>query len=618
VGIVAAGFLGISAAAQARPTIYVMPSNGIWVTPGVGALGLYVPGTGGTLSRARAIAALRRGKVESDFGTPSGKILVDLSSVILLKPLQPAVYVSLPPPGEHPNTKRYEVMIIGAGYHGILTSDSTRIRGLVSIADLAPTAVALQEGRSPPIRFEPQRDVRAHLRALDTRLSRVHHDRGWVVVTIVLTIIALAAFAPRAAGIGGAAAMTASLLLSWAGATRFGLVIAAMAVLTIAIAVAGSLRQRIVPIVVAAFLTAFTIVLAVDPELNSLAVLGARPDGGGRFYGVGNQVETLLLPPVLVAVAIGGLRWLLPLAALALVTIGWSKAGADGGGVLVFATALGVLGLRLRGLTLTPRRLVFVGLAVLVVAFAFVGLDAVLGGSSHVTRAVGGGPDSLLGSLGHRVHLSWLSATDHWYRILIFLACLAAIVLMVTMRPRRATVDALLAGLAVSLLVNDTPVDVIGLGALGCLVLVRWESVDSRPMRLRAFTTAAALAVLTLALAGCGDQGTGRPVADTVVGTVKAEAPGKAVFLSQGCGSCHTFKPAGSDASGTIGPDLDKLAEYAKAANQPLAKFVDESIVDPDKYIQKGFPKGVMPKSYKDLPANDLKALVDFLTKPQG
>ena len=618
VALAAAGFLGVSAAAQARPTIYVMPTNGVWIAPGIGAVGLYVPGTGGTVSRARAIAALRRGTVESDFGTPSGKILVDLSSVVLLNPPRPVVYISLPPPGEHPNTKRYDVMIFGGGYHGILTSDSTRIRGLVSIADLAPTAVALQEGRAPPIRFEADRDARAHLQALDTRLTHVHHDRGWVVVTVVLTILALAVFAPRAAGIGGAAAMTASLLLSWAGATRFGLVIAAMAALTIALAIAGSLRRRIVPIVVAAFLTVFTIVLAVDPELNSLAVLGARPDGGGRFYGVGNQVETMLLPPVLVAVAIGGLRWLFPLAALALVAIGWSKAGADGGGVLVFATALGVLGLRLRGLSPTPRRLALLALAVVVVALAFVGLDAVLGGSSHVTRAVGSGPDSLIGSLGHRLHLSWRSATDHWYRILIFLGCLGALVLMGTMRPRRATVDALLAGLAVSLLVNDTPVDVIGLGALGCLVLVRWESVDSRPMRLRAFTAAAVLAVLALALAGCGDEGTARPVADTVVGTVQAEAPGKAVFLSQGCGACHTFKPAGPDASGSIGPDLDKLPQYAKAAGQPLAPFVDESIVDPDKYIQKGYPKGVMPKSYNDLPPNDLKALVDFLTKPQG
>jgi len=617
VAVVAAGFLGASAAAQARPTIYVMPPNGIFATRGVGAVGLYVPGAGRTVSRAGAIAALRRGKVESGRGLAHGKILVDLAFGIPVQPLRPAVYITLPPPGKHPNSKRYSVMILGAGYHGILTSDSTRIRGLVSIADIAPTAVALQEGRSPPIRSEPDRNAFADLRRLDARLTRVHYDRSWVFVTVVLTIIALAAFAPRAAGLGGAAAVTASLLLSWAGATRFALVIGVMAALTIVLAVAGSLRRSVVPAVVAAFLVALTVILAVDPELNSLAVLGARPDGGGRFYGVGNQVETLLLPPVLVAAAIGGLRWLVPLAALALVAIGWSKAGADGGGILVFATALGLLGLRLRGLSVTPRRLAFVAVTVVVVGLAFVGLDAVLGGSSHVTHAVGSGPDSLLGNLGHRLHLSWTAATDQWQHVLPFLSCLAALVLMGTMRPRRATVDALLAGLAVSLLVNDTPVDVIGLGALGCLVLLRWESVDSRPMRRGALIAAAATAAV-LALAGCGNEGVIRPAADTVIGTVKVEAPGKAIFVSQGCGACHTYKPAGTDAVGTIGPDLDKLPEYAKTAHQPLVQFVHDSIVDPDKYVEKGFPKGVMPKSYKALPPNDLKALVDFLTKPQG
>jgi len=613
----AGAFLGASAGAEARPTIYVMPPNGTFVTGEMGAAGLYVPGAGGTVSRAVAIAALRRGAVPSDLGRAHGKILVDLAFGVPVQPLQPAVYVSLPPPGEHSNTKRYDVLIVGAGYRGILTSDSTRIRGLVSIADLAPTAVALQEGRSAPIRAEPDRDAPEDLRRLDTRLARVHHDRGWAFATVVLTIIALTLFAPRAAAVGGAAAFTASLLLSWAGATRFGLVIPALAAMTIALAVAGSFRRSIVPGVVAAFLGALTIVLAVDPELNSLAVLGARPDGGGRFYGIGNQVETLLLPPVLVAAAIGGLRWLVPLAGLALVAIGWSKTGADGGGVLVFATALGVLALRLRGLAITPRRLVLVAVAVLVVALAFVGLDAALGGSSHVTRAVGSGPDSLVGGLGHRLHLSWAAVTDRWFHGVIFLSCLAALVLMGTIRPRRATVDALLAGVAVSLLVNDTPVDVIGLGALGCWALLRWESVDSRPMRRGALIAAAATAAV-LALAGCGKEGAVRPLPDTVVGTVKAEAPGKAIFISQGCGSCHTFKPAGPEANGTIGPDLDKLPQYAQKAKQPLAQFVHDSIVNPDKYVEKGYPKGVMPKAYKDLPPNDIKALVDFLTNPQG
>jgi cytochrome c551/c552 len=618
-GLVTAGFLGVSGTAQARPKVYVIPSQGVFVSREFGAIGLYVPGAGGTVSRAGAIAAIRRGKVESAAlgGKPHGKILVDIVFGVPDLQVKRAVLVELPPPGKHPNTRRYSVVILGPGYHGILTSESTRIRGLVSIADLAPTAVALQEGRTPRIRAEADRDAAEDLRALDTRLTRVHHDRGWVFVTVVLTILALTIFAPRAAGLGGAAAFTASLLLSCAGATRLGLVIAAMAVLTIALAVAGSFRRSTVPPVVAGFLVALTIVLAVDPELNSLAVLGARPDGGGRFYGIGNQVETLLLAPVLMAVAIGGLRWLVPLGAVALVAIGWSKTGADGGGVLVFAAALGVLALRLRGLAVTPRRLALVAVTVLVVAVAFVGLDAALGGSSHVTRALGSGPDSLLGGLGHRLHLSWAAVTDRWFHAVIFLSCLVPLVLMGTIQPRRATVDALLAGLAVSLLVNDTPVDVIGLGALGCWALLRWESVDSRPMR-RGVLIAAAATAAVLALAGCGNEGVVRALPSTVVGTVKTEAPGKAIFTNQGCGACHTYKPAGPGANGKIGPDLDKLPQYAKAANQPLAQFVHDSIVDPNKYVEKGYPKGVMPTTYKSLSATDLKALVDFLTKPQG
>jgi cytochrome c551/c552 len=168
----------------------------------------------------------------------------------------------------------------------------------------------------------------------------------------------------------------------------------------------------------------------------------------------------------------------------------------------------------------------------------------------------------------------------------------------------------------VSLVVNDTPVDVIGLGALGCLALFRFESVDSRPMRRGVLTAVCAAAVL--ALAGCGSQGVTAPKPETVIGTVQQEAPGKAIFINQGCGACHTYTPAGSEANGTIGPDLDKLPQYAKEAKQPLAAFVHDSIVDPNKYIQKGYPRNVMPKSYASLPQTDLKDLVDFLTKSQG
>jgi cytochrome c551/c552 len=135
-------------------------------------------------------------------------------------------------------------------------------------------------------------------------------------------------------------------------------------------------------------------------------------------------------------------------------------------------------------------------------------------------------------------------------------------------------------------------------------------------MRRGALIAGCALALLSVA--GCGSEGVVTPTPETVVGTVQQEAPGKAIFINQGCGGCHTFTPAGPEANGQIGPDLDKLAIYAKQANQPLDVFTRESIVDPDKYIQAGFPKGVMPKQYGSIPASDLNALVDFLTKPQG
>jgi cytochrome c oxidase subunit 2 len=86
---------------------------------------------------------------------------------------------------------------------------------------------------------------------------------------------------------------------------------------------------------------------------------------------------------------------------------------------------------------------------------------------------------------------------------------------------------------------------------------------------------------------------------------------GKTVFANNGCASCHTLQAAG--ATGKVGPDLDKLPAYAKQAGKPLEAFVKESIVDPNAYVQPGFPKGVMPP-FATLPPDQLDALVAFLT----
>ena len=89
-------------------------------------------------------------------------------------------------------------------------------------------------------------------------------------------------------------------------------------------------------------------------------------------------------------------------------------------------------------------------------------------------------------------------------------------------------------------------------------------------------------------------------------------AAGKRVFAAQNCGSCHTFRPAGT--TGKTGPDLDRLPQYAKQAGEPLGGFVRHSIVEPNAYVQKGYPPNVMPQDFGDkLSDQELDALVRFL-----
>ena len=89
-----------------------------------------------------------------------------------------------------------------------------------------------------------------------------------------------------------------------------------------------------------------------------------------------------------------------------------------------------------------------------------------------------------------------------------------------------------------------------------------------------------------------------------------AQQLGALVFKNNACGSCHTFTPAG--ASGKVGPDLDKLPQYAQQAKQPLEAFVHQSIVDPSAYIQPGFGD-LMPKTFASMPKSQLDALVQYL-----
>ena len=96
------------------------------------------------------------------------------------------------------------------------------------------------------------------------------------------------------------------------------------------------------------------------------------------------------------------------------------------------------------------------------------------------------------------------------------------------------------------------------------------------------------------------------------VSSPNAGVAGAAVFKNNQCGACHTLAAAG--ATGTTGPDLDKLPAYAQTAGKPLEDFIRESITDPEAYIEKGYPKNVMPATFGSaLSKRQLDSLVQYL-----
>src|SRR3954452_586619 len=109
-----------------------------------GAVGLLRPGYGPTTNRRRALAELVRGaEVNARLGgVPKGKPLIDARKASVFPNCHMCIVLQLPPRGgPTANDRLYRIAVIGRGFHGLLTSPTTQIPGLVSIVDIAPTAL---------------------------------------------------------------------------------------------------------------------------------------------------------------------------------------------------------------------------------------------------------------------------------------------------------------------------------------------------------------------------------------------------------------------------------------------------------------------------------------------
>jgi hypothetical protein len=119
---------------------------------------------------------------------------------------------------------------------------------------------------------------------------------------------------------------------------------------------------------------------------------------------------------------------------------------------------------------------------------------------------------------------------------------------------------------------------------------------------------AAAAAMAVAAFASSGEDETAAPQtpAPAAAAGPGAAAAGKAVWVEQGCGSCHAF--AAASATGVIGPDLAQTLE-----GMPRS-YIRESIVTPSKVSAAGYEAGGMPEDFATrMSPAELERLVEFI-----
>ncbi len=466
-----------TAAAQGVPRGYnVYVVDGPFPTDR-GAAGLLVPGAGPETSREQALASLERGEVQNSLRgpLPEGGREIELAT-LTGTPTPPYILVSLPKGGTQPNDRRYPILVFGPGIRdGTLVSDSTRIPGLVSIADIAPAA--LGDGA---LSSQPDSDPAATLAALDERIDDHNDSRVPAGLAAGIILVALALLWPRAGLLGFGAALVANLALGLANVSSFW-----PTVLVIALAAAsGWLLARVmrsdlaIGLFLAGIVASYLVALGVDGSDVALSPFG--PSQNSRFYGLSNFLETMLLVP-----ALGGAVFLWRrfgwwafsgVALLSFVCVAGNRFGADGGGAIVLALAFPLLAILLAGLR-GKRLAVAIG-AALAAAAGLIAIDAVTGPESHVSRALDSGPSGLAGDLRDRVALSWDRIAQQADIAVVVAICLPVLVVLVVRLlrsdaplDRRALPLAFAAAIATSLVVNDSPNDVLTAGLVGYVVV---------------------------------------------------------------------------------------------------------------------------------------------------
>jgi hypothetical protein len=403
------------------------------------------------------------------------------------------------------------VGVAGEGFDGLLTSDSTRLPGLVLTTDLAPTILerlgmtvpAEMSGNELRTEGEPSA---AEVAALEERLAEVRPRRGPVIGSTVLAWIALCLIA--IALVGRRAARTGIALLALAAIYLPALLLAGAAiepaewVEALIVGVGGPLLavatlmllRGYAAVAVACGVTvlAYAVDVVVGSPLTAVSLMGPNPALGVRFFGIGNELEATLAPLVLLGAGAAIAAWMPsaevrreggPTAAIAfgaacLVAIAAfapGRFGADVGAAIVLAVGGAVAAAAV--LRTARRRTVVLVLAAPLGALALLAAaDLLLGGDAHLSRSVleAGGLDEVGEVAERRLRLSAASFSKTLGSPFLFAAA-ALIVLGLVFRrriaswfegcrPALAGFAGAIAAIAIGTLANDSGVLLLMIG----------------------------------------------------------------------------------------------------------------------------------------------------------
>jgi hypothetical protein len=408
----------------------------------------------------------------------------------------------------------------GAGRE--LTSQSTQQRGLIVSVDLAPTILDWLAESSLPAEMRGKQieaDGALHsasLRDLMTRLRVVGGRRlkalGILLATWVLLLLICSpwqkarAHAMRAGGLGVLWAPVA-VLVTAAFEPTAGVEYAAIALICLALGALSDLlvpwpRATVVPAVAA--LLALTADALGHTQLLMRSLLGPNPILGARFYGIGNELKSVLAVMVLAAVA-GALHpggrerravALTILAGLVLAAIeGSARIGAGVGGVILVSVGFAVATIMLAPGALNRKRALILLLTPIAALVLLALIDlATAHGSGHFTGSVlhARSPGDVRDIIVRRYKAAWGELHNHAMPVATGLSLICAWAAVRKRATLLAPVDgdplwlaALGGGLTaggIGALVEDSgPVLlVVAAFALGCVLSYLWGGATPR------------------------------------------------------------------------------------------------------------------------------------------